>query len=291
MSTFWSRLLAVVEVIAVFIVTRLVIVLWLIPALGLDGKEWGTRFLVYALWIAVALLMVLVHRPSLEAYGLNLGDFIPQCKTGLSLWVPFALTFFVADFLLPGFLPRYLPDPGWFWPRRLLSMLVWIALLWWLSRLLSRRIGPTGPARKDARMGAALPALILVQAGVFSAITLGERLTGFVFYLLFLGPGEEILYRGYMQSRLNAVFGRPYRLLGANWGWGLVIATLLFGLMHAFNGFNPATGQYRLDWAWAAGATVAGFVFAWLRERTGSVIPGSLMHGLPQAVAALFMRF
>ena len=63
MSTFWSRLLAVVEVIAVFIVTRLVIGLWLIPALGLDGKEWGTRFLVYALWIAVALLMVLVHRP------------------------------------------------------------------------------------------------------------------------------------------------------------------------------------------------------------------------------------
>lgn len=122
-------------------------------------------------------------------------------------------------------------------------------------------------------------------------MTLGERLTGFAFYLFFLGPGEEILYRGYMQSRLNAVFGRPYRLLGANWGWGLVITILLLSLMHAFNSFDPAHGKYALDWGWAAGATVAGFVFARVRERTGSVVPGSIMHGLPQAIAALFMRF
>ncbi len=80
--------------------------------------------------------------------------------------------------------------------------------------------------------GSALPALILPPlAAMLAPLTVGQRVEGFVFYLLFLGPGEEILYRGYMQSRLNGVFGRPFRLLGANWGWGLVITTALFGLM------------------------------------------------------------
>ncbi len=172
-------------------------------------------------------------------------------------------------------------------------MLAWIGNLLWISRVVGRRIAPAGPpgTGTTAPAGAKLLALVLPQAGIFAAMTLGERLTGFAFYLLFLGPGEEILYRGYMQSRLNVAFGRPYRLLGANWGWGLVIATLLFGLMHAFNGFDPAQGQYQLNWAWAAGATVAGLVFAYLRERTGSVVPGAVMHGLPQAIAALAMRF
>lgn len=290
LSTFRSRLLAVVEVIAVFILLRLVLVLWLIPAFGLDTSTWGGRFLVYAVWIAAALLLVLLRRGDPKTYGLGLSDAIPQARMALSLFAPFAATFFLTGFLLP----QLLPGAGGRWPRELLGMLVWIALLLWISRLVSRGLAPAGSPGTGAgvRTGVDLPAMVVLPlAGSFAAMTLGERLTGFAFYLFFLGPGEEILYRGYMQSRLNAVFGRPYRLLGAEWGWGLVIATLLFGLMHAFNGFDPARGQYQLDWAWAAGATVAGLVFAYLRERTGSVVAPAILHGLPQAIAALFMRF
>jgi membrane protease YdiL (CAAX protease family) len=36
---------------------------------------------------------------------------------------------------------------------------------------------------------------------------------------IFVGPCEELVFRGYTQSRLNDAFGRPYRFLGINLGW------------------------------------------------------------------------
>lgn len=52
--------------------------------------------------------------------------------------------------------------------------------------------------------------------------------SGLAFYLLLLGPGEEVLFRGVIQSRLNLGFGRPFNFRGARWGWGAVLASLLF---------------------------------------------------------------
>ena len=46
-------------------------------------------------------------------------------------------------------------------------------------------------------------------------------------YALFVGFGEENLYRGYMQSRLNEAFGRPYRFFGVPFGWGVFVTALL----------------------------------------------------------------
>lgn len=291
MSPLRSRVLAVAEVLALFVLLRIVLVMWLVPALGLDIRTWVARYLVYAIWIAVPLALVKVRGYDRRAYGLSTDDFAPQARLGLALFLPFAIVFFTTGFLVPQIL---LPGAALRWPQELVNMVVWIGLLLWISRVLNRRLSaPVGKSVGPAPgKGVVLPALVILPlAAGFADMTLGERLAGFVFYLCFLGPGEEILFRGYMQSRLNGVFGRPFRLLGASWGWGLVIATGLFGLMHAFNGYDPAHGQYQLNWAWAAGATVAGTVFAYLRERTGSVVPGAINHGLPQAIASLFIRF
>jgi uncharacterized protein len=288
MSSLRSRLLAVAEVLAVFVLTRIVVAIWLVAALGLDIRSWGARYLIYGSWIALALLLVAARRGDWRAYGLAWREVVPQARLGLSLFLPFAIVFFITGFLVPQVL---LPGKALRWPQELLGAAAWIGLLFWISRLLDRRLAPVGTAT-GRRAGMSLPVMmILPVAAAFANMTLGERLTGFVFYLVFLGPGEEILYRGYVQSRLNEAFGRPFRLLGVDWGWGLVIGSTLFGLMHAFNSFNPSLGQYGFNWAWAVSAGVAGLVFGYLRERTGSVVPGSVMHGLPQAIAALVMRF
>lgn len=289
-SAYRSRLLAVAEVLALFCLLRIILVYWLIPLLRLPTR--AEFFLIYATWIAAPLLLIKVRGHSFDAYGLRSSDFAEQARLALSLFVPFALQSFWMGFLLPRVL---LPAEGGSlrWLREVLIAAGWVAVLLWTSRVLDRRLGDR-PQQKTVPKpgGAALPALFLLPlAQVLAPLTLDQRLVGFVYYLLFLGPAEEILYRGYMQSRLNGVFGRPFRLLGANWGWGLVIATLLFGFMHALNGYKPALGQYELDWAWAFGATIAGFVFAYLRERTGSVVAPAILHGLPQAIAALFMSF
>jgi membrane protease YdiL (CAAX protease family) len=116
-------------------------------------------------------------------------------------------------------------------------------------------------------------------------VILPESLTSFLFYLLFLGPGEEFLFRGYIQSRLNAAFGRPFSFWGVPWGWGLVIASLLFGFMHILNPFNP----FHI-W-WGVWTVFGGLSAGYIREKTGSILPPAILHGLPQAIASLMIGF
>ncbi len=96
-----------------------------------------------------------------------------------------------------------------------------------------------------------------------------------LYVYLLVAPTEETLFRGYAQSRLNEAWGRPYRFFGVPWGWGLIVTSLLFGLWHVLlMPFVPGV------WLQAAWTTVAGLVFGYLRERSGSVVPPSLLHGV-----------
>ena|SRR2546422_3136032 len=49
------------------------------------------------------------------------------------------------------------------------------------------------------------------------------------------GFGEEMFYRGYIQSRVDLAWGKPFRIAGVNFGAGLIVSSLLFGFLHALN--------------------------------------------------------
>ena len=102
--------------------------------------------------------------------------------------------------------------------------------------------------------------------------------------LIVSGFGEEIRFRGYYQSRVNQEFGQPYQLMGVRFGPGLIVSSLLFGLVHAFNTFNPLMGQYALAWPWALFTLAGGFFFGLLREKTGDVVACTIAHGGLDAV-------
>lgn len=87
--------------------------------------------------------------------------------------------------------------------------------------------------------------------------------------ILVVGLSEELFFRGYLQTHLNAAYGRPYRLLGARWGKGLVYAALLFGVCHIVTG---DLGRMRV--------AVFGLFAGWLRERTGSIAVPAVYHGV-----------
>lgn len=97
--------------------------------------------------------------------------------------------------------------------------------------------------------------------------------------LIATGLGEELLFRGYIQSKLNQVFGRPFSLGGTQWGVGLLVTALLFGAMHAFN----ASGTI----AWAFWTFFAGLVFGFLREKTGGIIAPVIVHSIPLCIRAI----
>jgi membrane protease YdiL (CAAX protease family) len=88
------------------------------------------------------------------------------------------------------------------------------------------------------------------------------------FFLLVAIP-EEVFYRGYMQTRLDAVFKRRVTILGAKVGWSLVVTSAFFAVGHLV--------EPRLD---KLGTFFPGLVFGWLRARTGSVGGAVIFHAL-----------
>jgi hypothetical protein len=102
------------------------------------------------------------------------------------------------------------------------------------------------------------------------------------------GFGEEIFFRGYMQSRLNGSFGRPFRLLGVEFGFGVLVSSLLFGLMHALNTVDYFEGRFEFAWQLGVASVFAGIFFGLLREKTESIVAGGVAHGFTDVTAHVF---
>jgi membrane protease YdiL (CAAX protease family) len=77
---------------------------------------------------------------------------------------------------------------------------------------------------------------------------------------------EEIFYRGFIYRWLRV-------RLGMN--WGIVISSLIFTIAH-FPTLNAMPVNF-----------INGVVFAWAYEKTGSAIPGMIVHGVFNTIAVL----
>jgi membrane protease YdiL (CAAX protease family) len=115
---------------------------------------------------------------------------------------------------------------------------------------------------------------------IAGSINYGLIASTVIFQFFFAGFGEEIMFRGYMQSRLNEGFGYPWKFAGVKFGTGLLITSILFGVLHLLNPFNPLQGQYGLAIWSGISSMVAGFLFGFIREKTGNVLAPSIAHGL-----------
>ncbi len=97
-----------------------------------------------------------------------------------------------------------------------------------------------------------------------------------VISLVFVGPAEELLFRGVVQGRLRE-----------SWGvWPAIIgATVLFGVIHipAVSGGTGAILSYVLT------AAVLGLVLGYLYERTGNIVVPAVIHGANNAFVFGFL--
>ena len=95
----------------------------------------------------------------------------------------------------------------------------------------------------------------------------GEGLQGLALALIvgsFVAPvAEEIFFRGYLYAGLRQRWGV---------GWAMIVSSLLFSLVH----FTPAV---------VVPVFLGGLFFAYVFERTGSVLPCIALHGAMNASA------
>jgi Type II CAAX prenyl endopeptidase Rce1-like len=80
------------------------------------------------------------------------------------------------------------------------------------------------------------------------------------------GLAEELAFRGVLLVLLNDLFGRPWTILGAKMGWGSLITSVLFAMVHVVY-VDP---QFQIHWNWSGAITfIAGLMLVYIRERSG----------------------
>jgi membrane protease YdiL (CAAX protease family) len=110
-----------------------------------------------------------------------------------------------------------------------------------------------------------LPALREISEELAPRLVDGAASTSLVLVAIFSGVGEEAFFRGALQQE-----------------FGLVIASLLFGLAHI--------GPDRRYLVWTAWAVLAGFVFGLLYELSGGLLAPILAHSGHNAATFLLWK-
>ena len=270
-----ARSVAVTEVVLVFALVHLAFRSFKqFTSWGRFEVESGLNFAPGVIMIAVSIALIALGRRSFTAYGVTREGFFHNLNVGVVCGVVLG----AGGLLLV--LAGVRIDPGRFGPLEALAyaaaaFAITCGLLWVLNRQPRLLLRPP-PLSSLALI------VVLLAAPLLGAVWRDRPAMHALLMVLWLffcaGVGEEVFFRGYIQSRLNQAFGRPFRLLGGRFGVGLILASLLFGLVHALNTVDYFGGSFRFAW-WHGFATL-WLPYGFLREKTGSVVAPAGAHGV-----------
>lgn len=96
-------------------------------------------------------------------------------------------------------------------------------------------------------------------------------------YVVLVALAEEVLFRGYIQGRLDEVFGKPMNLSGVQMGYGLILTSVLFGFWHIM---HPVIAGIDLanSLAWGLWTFFLGIFLGVLRLKSGRLIVPTAIH-------------
>lgn len=279
------RLNALLEVILVFVLLEIVsmllyatVYLSYFKQIAIFGGDAYT-IVVELAWGSIILAFLILAKKEFSRYGLSLRNIDNDLKVVAICILPLSVLVLMN---IVG-----LPDIGSLGVT-LLNVTITVIVLFATLKLL------TYVTHKEKKVVTVTPMLIIIPA-IFLSLIGGMMITGpilillFVEFFIFVGFGEELIFRGYMQSRLNEAFGRPYQFFSINWGAGLIIASLIFGFMHALTAhFNPFLGWYSLDWQRGFCLFFGGLIFGFIREKTGNIVAPSILHGFLDFFSIIF---
>jgi membrane protease YdiL (CAAX protease family) len=198
-------------------------------------------------------------------YNLNLGIF----------WGVLEPVTLLVILRLSGFHPANYVNPGTPWWLALIGSVIALVYALLLIRLLQK---PRKWLAAAAPVAVSVVVLLVlwslpVLAAVYEHRPAGPMIGTVGWMILGAGLGEEIFFRGYIQTRLDLAFGKPVALPGIRFGMGLIVSSLLFGLVHALNTVDYFNGQFHFNWSSCVFNCFAGLVYAVMREKTGSLFP------------------
>lgn len=168
-----------------------------------------------------------------------------------------------------------------------LTFIAWTAFFYAIGFLIvialmkrtRQKLGTVGIDKNDMGRMVALGLIIgAISFIIWSLLApyFGGSFTGFsssVYALIFtiiVGFSEEILFRGYIQTRLSAYGGRIR---------GLVFTSLLFAFWHfAVVYYHAASGDVLATLAWCSVRVPFSLLFGYIMLKTQNIIPSAMFH-------------
>lgn len=275
---------SIIEVISVFIMYYLFI--WLLTdVIRAEIALLGWSYIAGILLILIPVIILRVTKRDFGHYGFTLKEWRYNLNIGMKGYLVQIIPLFSLVFL-SSFQISYTGIIGGSIIAAIYIPAILLLLLW-----LRRSPADKLPSFRDGLILVFLLIIPIILGLVLNKLT-SMIVSTVIWQFIFSGFGEEIMYRGYYQSRINEEFGRPYSFLGVNFGIGLIISSLLFAMAHILNPFNPFEGSFDLAWGWGLWTFFGGLFFGFIREKTGSILAAGIAHGLPdafgEALAKLF---
>jgi membrane protease YdiL (CAAX protease family) len=281
-----GRVAALIEVLIVFVVVHVSYRSFKrFTELGRQEAASGLNFSTGSAMILFTVALLLLFRKNFDQYGCSLKRWRYSLNVGLLCGIlTVAAAALIIVFAPFPFDPRRPPDIMRALVFALGGMIALFLLLWLLmrERPLLRRI----PSLVAIFVLLGLLALPLALAWYLSRPFLNALLT-VLWLFLGAGFGEEMFFRGYVQSRVDQAFGRPFRFMRADFGAGLFVSALLFGFIHVLNTVDYFGGRWDFAWWWWLPNFVTGLLYGCLREKTGSILAGGVYHGLTDVLAEI----
>lgn len=121
-----------------------------------------------------------------------------------------------------------------------------------------------------------IPLLLIISVNLWTGININNSVSEIVFYMLsmiFVGFLEEIIFRGFL-----------FKMMAKdNIKSAIIVSSLTFGIGHIINLFNGASLVPTL--LQVCYATLAGFMFVTIFQKSGSLWPCIITHSLVNALS------
>ena len=249
--------------------TRAAILIGLI-CLGIAFSEWVFAYQNVAYGVILALFLALIINLAIPL--IRIGQSFTDCAESLLLIPIYILVtaslpwFFLSqEFTLPAVYSAILALCAWHIYRKNISL----RDIGFSSKKIAKYILfgllvgiPLGVAEY----------LIITPVSEFPTFQITYLARDLVYMVVFVGLGEELLFRGLVQRDMSRLFG---------WKWGLIGTSLMFGIMHLTWRSVPELGF----------TSLAGLIFGYLYHKTDSLTAPITAHGIGNTILVAVMPY
>ena len=239
----------------------------------------GGSYFTGVLMIVLCILVIFFRKYELGEMGVTGENWRRSVNYGARGWLFFLIPQYLLSYILAWGV-SYQDSPEL---AGLLGVVIVIAAFFMARR---KEAKPAGDRRLVLIGFVFLSPLVLRL--LYGDLPLGV-LKEYIWNILVGGFVEEFFYRGYIQSSINLEFGTDWKFGKINFGPGLLVSSLLYGLGRGLRTIKPWSGVYSVSWSWTLFAFTVGLFYGLIREASGDIIGSGTANSMIDAIGEVLV--